>query len=104
MGIPDSVDIANVIADLAAGLKLDPVGYDDCCWLCDLHDPSGVHVGYGIGLTAREAAAYAWIDTWDLAPLLACVINGTTPAEPDNRWRFELYPPGSWERVFASAA
>ena len=58
MGIPDSVDIANVIADLAAGLKLDPVGYDDCCWLCDLHDPSGVHVGYGIGLTMRgfEAA------------------------------------------------
>jgi hypothetical protein len=52
----------------------------------------------------REAAADAWVGTWDLSVLLDCIIGGITPAEPDGRWRFELYPPGSWERVFASAA
>ena len=104
MGIPDSADIANALEDLAAGLRLNPEGFDDCCWLCDLRGPGGEHAGYGIGLTMREACADAWVGSWDLSALLDCIVGRKPPAEPDDRWQFELYPPGSWERVFASAA
>jgi hypothetical protein len=57
-----------------------------------------------LGLSEREAAADAWVGSWGLNAVLDCIVGGKPADEPDDRWRFELYPPGSWERVFASAA
>jgi len=97
MGIPDSADIASVIEDIETATWLKPLGYEDRCWLCELYDCSGKRVADGIGLTAREAAAYAWIACWDPDALIFnCVTALDMPAEPDDRWRFELYPPGTW--------
>jgi hypothetical protein len=105
MPVPDCLDIANALEDAASGLRLDPAGrFDHVCWLCALHNPAGELAGYGVGLTAREAAADAWVGSWDLTALLDCIMGKVAPAEPDGRWHFELYPPGSWERVFATVA
>ena len=93
MGIPDSADIASVIEDIETATWLKPLGYEDRCWLCELYDCSGKRVADGIGLTAREAAAYAWIACWDPDALIFnCVTALDMPAEPDDRWRFELSP------------
>ena len=61
--IPDVLDIANALEDLAAGLRLDPdtVGIDRL-WLCILSDvTNGEQLCAGIGLTMHEAAADAWV-------------------------------------------
>ena len=93
MGIPDSADIASVIEDIETATWLKPLGYEDRCWLCELYDCSGKRVADGIGLTAREAAAYAWIACWDPDALIFnCITTLDMPAEPDDRWRFELFP------------
>jgi hypothetical protein len=84
-------------------LRLDPEGFDDSCWLCDLHGADDAHI-CDVGLTAREAAADAWVGSWELGQLLDCIMGKAAPAEPDGRWRFELAPPGGWERVYARAA
>jgi hypothetical protein len=98
---PDALDIANALEDLAAGLRLDPSGgFDHLCWLCELHGPDGA-VAYGLGLSEREAAADAWVGIQSLGERLDAVIGGRPLIGPDNRWRFELHPPGSWERTFA---
>jgi hypothetical protein len=103
MAIPDCLDIANALEDLAAGLRLDPSGgYDHLCWLCALHHPQDdAVVGYGLGLSEREAAADAWVGIQSLGELLDAIIDRRPLIGPDNRWRFELHPPGSWERTFA---
>jgi hypothetical protein len=101
--IPDGADIANALEDLAAGLRINPEGLDDHCWLCVLHGPDGAQ-NCGIGLTAREAAADAWVSSWELPQLLDCIMGKAAPAEPDGRWRFELAAPGCWERVHATVA
>jgi hypothetical protein len=103
MPVPDALDLAHALEDAAAGLRLDPSGgYDHLCWLCALHHPEDdAVVGYGLGLSARESMADAWIGTRSLGELLAAVIDGKPLIGPDNRWRFELHPPGSWERTFA---
>jgi hypothetical protein len=98
MPIPDCIDIANALEDLKAGLRLDPQALDDHCWLCVLHGLTGAQ-SCGVGLTAREAAADAWVGSWELGQLLDCIMGKAAPAEPDGRWRFELAPPGCWEYV-----
>ena len=83
MGIPDSADIASVIEDIETATWLNPLGYEDRCWLCELYDCSGKPVADGIGLTAREAAAYAWIACWDPDALIFnCVTALDMPASP----------------------
>ena len=82
MPVPDCLDIANVLEDLAAGLRLDAPGFDDRLWLCELRDESGTHASYGLGLTEREAAADAWVGSWELGQLLDCIMGKAAPAEP----------------------
>jgi hypothetical protein len=93
----DSADISSVIEAIETGTWIDPDGHEDQCWLCELCDRDGERVTDGIGLTAREAAAYAWIACWDPDALIFNQVTALDmPAEPDDRWRFELYPPGTW--------
>jgi hypothetical protein len=101
MPVPDALDIANALADLAAGLRLDPavVGTEQV-WLCVLVDSvSGEQLRAGVGLTMREAAAGAWVASLSVDRLLDAVVGRAAPPLPDGRVRFELCPPGCWERV-----
>jgi hypothetical protein len=98
--IPDALDLDSAIQDLAAGLRLDPDAVGDHCWLCVLVDAvSGEQLSAGVGLTMREAAADAWISSLPVEQLLDAVAGRHPPPLPDGRWRFELAPPGCWERV-----
>ena len=99
--IPDALDIANALEDLAAGLRLDPdaVGIDRL-WLCVLSDvTTGEQLRAGIGLTMREAAADAWVASLRVEQLIDSILGRIPPPMPDGRWRFELAQPGCWERV-----
>ena len=99
--IPDALDIANALEDLAAGLRLDPdaVGIDRV-WLCVLSDvTSGEQLCAGIGLTMREAAADAWVASLRVEQLIDSILSRIPPPLPDGRVRFELARPGCWERV-----
>ena len=101
--IPDALDIANALEDLAAGLRLDPdaVGIDRL-WLCVLSDvTSGEQLCAGIGLTMREAAANAWVSYLPIEQLIDSIVGRIPPPMPDGRWRFELAQPGCWERVYS---
>ena len=98
MPIPDRLDIANALEDIAAGLRFNPKGLNDICWVCDLTGPNGAH-SQGIGLTMREAAADAWVCSWPLSQMIDCIMGKAAPPAPDGRWLFELCPPGCWERV-----
>jgi hypothetical protein len=103
--IPDVLDIANALEDLAAGLRLDPdtVGIDRL-WLCVLSDvTSGEQLCAGIGLTMREAAADAWVASLRVEQLVDSILGRIPPPLPDGRVRFELARPGCWERQRAAA-
>jgi hypothetical protein len=103
MPIPDAVDIANALEDLAAGLRLDPdaVGSDHC-WLCVLVDVvSGEQLSAGVGLTQHEAAADAWVSCLPVEQLVDSIVGRIPPPLPDGRWRFELCRPGCRERVYS---
>jgi hypothetical protein len=100
MLLPDLCDIANAIESITAGLRLDPEGMEDTCWLCVVVDvTTGAHRAAAVGLTMREAAADAWVSCMELEHLLDCVMHRATPVMPDGRVRFELAEPGHWERV-----
>ena len=90
---PDALDIANALEDLAAGPAARPEA-------CELHAPNRA-VAYGLGLSEREAAADAWVGTRSLGTLLDAVLDDKLLPLPDGRWRFELHPPGAWERTLA---
>jgi hypothetical protein len=103
MPIPDALDIASALEALAAGLRVDPdtVGQDQA-WLCALVDVvSGEQLGAGVGLTQREAAASAWVASLPVEQLVDSIIGRIPPPMPDGRWRFELCPPGCWERIYS---
>jgi hypothetical protein len=102
MPVPDALDIANALEDLAAGLCLDPdaVGADQA-WVCLVIDVlTGERLGAAVGLTANEAAGAAWVSCLPVEQLLDAVLGRAPPPLPDGRWRFELGQPGSWERVY----
>jgi hypothetical protein len=102
MPIPDAHDVANALEDLAAGLRLDPdaVGVDQA-WLCLVVDVlTGERLSAALGLTANEAAGAAWVASLPLNHQLDAVLGRAPPPLPDGRVRFELGPPGSWERVY----
>jgi hypothetical protein len=101
MPIPDHLDVANALEDLAAGLRLGPEGREDQLWVCVLHGPTGVHSA-GVGLTQREAASDAWVASWTLPQLIDAVLGRAPPPLPDGRFTFELAAPGDWERVYAT--
>jgi hypothetical protein len=67
-------------------------------WLCVLSGPDGARSA-GVGLTPHEAAADAWVCSWPLSQMIDCIMGRAAPPAPDGRWRFELAPPGCWERV-----
>jgi hypothetical protein len=103
MPIPDALDVASALDDLAAGLVLDPdvVGVDQA-WVCVVTDViSGEQLSAGIGLTANEAAANAWVSCLPVGQLLDAVLRRIPPPLPDGRVRLELAPPGCWERVYS---
>ena len=103
MPIPDALDVANALEDLAAGLALDPdvVGVDRA-WVCVVTDVfSGEQLSAGFGLTANEAAGAAWVACLPVGQLLDAVLRRIPPPLPDGRWRLELCPPGCWERVMS---
>jgi hypothetical protein len=106
MPIPDALDVANALENLAAGLVLDP---DACApaqaWVCLVIDViSGERLSAGIGLTKNEAVASAWVACLPVEQLLNSILGRIPPPLPDGRVRFELGPPGSWERVVSAAA
>jgi hypothetical protein len=99
--IPDAADIANALEDLAAGLRLDPdaVGADQA-WVCVVVDvTSGEQINAAVGLSMREAAADAWVTSLPVEQLLDVILGRTPPPLPNGRVRFEVCPPGCWERV-----
>ena len=101
MPIPDALDVANALEDLAAGLALDPdvVGVDRA-WVCVVTDVfSGEQLSAGFGLTANEAAGAAWVACLPVGQLLDAVLRRIPPPMPDGRWQFVLGRPGSWERI-----
>ena len=100
MPIPDALDVANALEDLAAGLVLD--ADVDQAWVCVVVDViSGKQLRAEIGLTMREAAANAWVACLPVGQLLDAVLRRIPPPLPDGRWRLELAPPGCWERVYS---
>jgi hypothetical protein len=100
MPIPDALDVANALEDLGAGLVLD--ANEDQAWVCVVVDVlSGKQLRAGVGLTMREAAANAWISCLPVPQLVDAVLRRIPPPLPDGRWRFELCPPGCWERVYS---
>ena len=103
MPIPDALDVANALEDLAAGLALDPdvVGVDRA-WVCVVTDVfSGEQLSAGFGLTANEAAGAAWVACLPVGQLLDAVLRRIPPPLPDGRWRLVLARPGCWERVYS---
>jgi hypothetical protein len=101
MSIPDAADIVDAIENLGAGLALDP---DACAgaqvWLGVVIDViTGEHLGAAVGLTMREAAGAAWAACLPVGQLVDALLGRAAPPLPDGRVRFELGPPGSWERV-----
>jgi hypothetical protein len=86
------------------------------CWLTLLFDAEGDFLTGGVGRTAPQAAAVAWVWTWHpcgdetwgrvmpelsiRAPSeqLSCVLRFVLGdgAKPDD-YRLELFPPGTWE-------
>ena len=99
MPIPDALDVANALEDLAAGLVLDAAV--EHCWLCVVIDViSGKQLRADIGLTMREAAATAWVSSLPVRQLLDAVLRRIPPPLPDGRFRLELAPPQCWERVY----
>jgi hypothetical protein len=98
MPIPDALDIASALEDLAAGLVLD-AGPSEA-WVCVVTDAqSDKQLCAEIGLTMREAAANAWVSCLPVAQLLDAVLRRIPPPLPDGRVRLELAPPGCWERA-----
>ena len=65
-------------------------------------DSNDAVVGYGLGLSEREAMANAWVGTRSLGELLDAIFDGKPLRLPDDSWQFELIPPGGWERVFTT--
>ena len=101
MPIPDALDVANALEDLAAGLALDPdvVGVDQA-WACIVTDVlTGKQLSAGFGLTANEAAGAAWVACLPVGQLLDAVLRRIPLPLPDGRVRLELGRPGSWERA-----
>ena len=99
--IPDALDIANALEDLAAGLALDPgaVGAYQA-WVCLVIDVlTGERLSAAVGLTANEAAGAAWVSYLPIEQLIDSIVGRIPPPMPDGRWRFELAQPGCWERV-----
>ena len=81
--IPDALDVANALEDLAAGIVLD--ADVDRCWLCVVVDVnSGEQLSAGFGLTANEAAGAAWVSCLPVAQLLDAVL-GPHPAAAARR-------------------
>jgi hypothetical protein len=104
MPIPDAHDIVSALDDLAAGLALDPdvVGVDQA-WVCVVVNVlTGEQLSAGFGLTPNEAAGAAWVACLPVAQLLDAVLRRIPPPLPDGRWRFEICPPGRWERVYST--
>jgi hypothetical protein len=100
MPIPDALDVANALEDLAAGLVLDAGA--DRCWLCVVVDVlTGERLCADIGLSANEAAGAAWVSSLPVGQLLDAVLRRIPPPLPDGRWRFELARPGCWERAYS---
>jgi hypothetical protein len=100
MPIPDALDVANALDDLAAGLALDPdvVGVDQT-WMCLVVDViSGKQISAAIGLTANEAAGAAWIASLSVERLVDAILGRIPPPLPDGRVRLVLARPGCWER------
>jgi hypothetical protein len=100
MPVPDALDVANALEDLAAGLVLD--ADVDQAWVCVVVDViSGKQLRADIGLTMREAAANAWVSCLPIGQLLDAVLRRIPPPLPDGRFRLELAPPRCWERVYS---
>ena len=103
MPIPDALDVANALDDLAAGLALDPdvVGVDQA-WGCVVIDVlTGKQLSAGFGLTANEAAGAAWVACLPVGQLLDAVLGRIPAPLPDGRVRLVLARPGCWERVMS---
>jgi hypothetical protein len=103
MLLPDALDVASALEDLASGLTLDPdaVGVDQV-WGCVVVDViSGEQLSAGFGLTANEAAGAAWAASLPVGQLLDAVLRRIPPPLPDGRVRLVLARPGCWERVYS---
>ena len=103
MPIPDALDVANALEDLAAGLALDPdvVGVDQA-WVCVVVNVlTGEQLSAGFGLTANEAAGAAWVACLPVGQLLDAVLRRIPPPLPDGRVQLVLTRPGCWERVMS---
>jgi hypothetical protein len=68
------------------------------CWLALLYDAEGDFLTGGQGSTACRAAAVAWLWTWaDMPPFGDEPWDGAMPESRPDDYRFELFPPGTWE-------
>jgi hypothetical protein len=93
----DEIDVKAVIDANNSDNWFDPTGYERECWAAELLNPEGKRLSEGVGLSAREAAAYAWINFWDPGALVeSCVTADDMPNEPDDAWHFKLHAPGTW--------
>jgi hypothetical protein len=64
------------------------------CWLALLFDAEGDFLTGGSGRTALQAAAEAWLWTWHP---MDDDWDGVMPESGPDDYRFELFPPGTWE-------
>ena len=95
-----AIDIELGLEAIKAGQRLDPALLGDRCWACVVVDVvSGKQISAGVGLSAPEARADAWVASWPLATLIDAILGRIAPPMPDGRWRFECAEPGCWERV-----
>jgi hypothetical protein len=101
--IPDERDVALAIEALTCSQQLDPDAVGDDAWIAVVVDViSGKQIAAALGLTQREAAGAAWINTLPVDVLIDAALGRIPPPMPDGRFRLELGPPGTWERVYSA--
>jgi hypothetical protein len=118
MGPKDMIlNAAHIIAEAIKFIEREGWwGENEGCWLALLFDAEGDFLTGGVGRTAAQAAACAWVWTWHpcgdpawnrVMPELSIRAPSEQPSrvprfilndggKPDD-YRLELFPPGTWE-------
>jgi hypothetical protein len=92
---PTATDIMLAIEAIEIGDWIDPGGFPNIFWTCDLFTPDGKRVMDGVAETASQAVAMAWVNAHAPDALTeGYVPPGEVPFVVPDGWWFELTPPG----------